>query len=224
MGSRYCPDCAEAQRELREAKRRARNVRKRKPCRRCGKVKQAGRRHLCDRCQAAEKAPRTCRDCSTVVPGHRRLCEPCRLRVERARRARYRARIHADPVRSEALRASQREWCRNRPARQTVVLDRGPRLLPGLPLAAALYEAGVAASGLEVVLELAGVNARTAYGWRTGRAVRVQTADQVLTRMGWAWHDIWNPERWRGLYSPAQWVDVVDVVCQAMTGERLIAP
>lgn len=90
-------------------------------------------------------------------------------------------------------------------------------------MAAALYEAGVVAAGLEVALEQAGVNARTAYAWRTGRDVRVQIADQVLTRMGWVWTEIWDPERWRGLYSPAQWVDVVDVVSHAMTGERLIA-
>jgi hypothetical protein len=97
-GKRICVDCQDVAQELREAKKRARKILKRKPCEACGKPKGANRKSYCNVC--AEKRAADKISCTACGERPRRAsgtqyCEICWAYAQRRKRNRARARSKA---------------------------------------------------------------------------------------------------------------------------------
>ena len=141
--------------------------------------------------------------------GHRRAAERWRkTEGYRESKRRYKRRVQADPKRREAYNENQRMAYRLRRERKGLpVKDPGP--IPGhagpeIPLGPlfAAVEAlrerlgiRIEGSGDEYVMfcERLGVSDRTLREWRQDKRnmVRLSTADQILTGVGWNWFDVY---------------------------------
>jgi hypothetical protein len=206
----YCDECHELKEWQWRQRKIARQRAARKPCRTCGGIKpQGSRSKYCGRCTPANRRRRCA--CGVVLERPRaRKCEPCLAasRREQAERNRTWARRVAA---GEHVPRPQGPRRRPRRAPQGV----GHRSLPAAPMAAFVRrrldmakrehlrvgygEAGVFTD--EGILGRWGVSDRTVRDWEAGlrATVNPRKADEVLTRMGAGWWEVWEPERFPDL-------------------------
>jgi transposase len=97
--------------------------------------------------------------------------------------------------------------------------------VPSAPLAAAVQHV-MARDAIDdlTACSRAGVPPRTVWAWRTGErpTARLDTADGVLLGLDLLWWEVYNPAVASSLYSPLEWIDVVDSAARAWTGEGCI--
>lgn len=220
---KFCDECQRVEHEAHEARQRARLVLERKACWGCWGPKGPGRRHYCERCQRERSAPRVCPEdgCRNEVPKHCKICPVCVERKKRERRAALNARRDADPAaRAEYLRYHRDRYRETgyRP-RERVFGERRVRI-PAEPLAHALFAACPRGEFVTFAASL-GLSDRTVRAWRDdGQQADLSVADRILGLMCWNWFEVWDPERWPDLYTPAEWVEVVAEVAAIFPGER----
>ncbi len=242
LSMRYCDECAPVIKEAQQIRRRARCALKRKPCWGCGKPKGSGRRVYCDPCQTRRAAPRVCPEpgCENVLLPRKKACEPCKARKQLERRADYLRKMRADPERHEHFKAYYRAYHHNVAKKRKRSKKERVTWVACSPLAAALYieagrdwqnrtnlgreeDGGPMEDRVGGVAARAGVNPRTVSAWFGERKkIKWEVADAVLLNMDWHWWDVYDPELASALYSPLEWIDVVDQACKAWTGERCL--
>lgn len=177
------------------------------------------------------------------------LCKPCRREAQRmlywtnpthrqraidgsAKRLRE---TLADDCRAAEYRARHRAWNRvyreRRRRGEATSTRRSTRgnasTFPSLPAApfvhylARHFDGGnwKAAAG-----EATGIAKRTIYAWWEGERDRVafDMLDTALVSLGLMWWEVYDPADAPELYSPLEWIDVIDEAARAFEGEGVV--
>lgn len=160
----------------------------------------------------------------------RRARDPERERaLSRARNARYRERLRADPARHEALKEAMRIDSVIRRQSLGLATGNGVRRLDGTPRARRCVSAAPLAWAVEgwdfaALAERAGVSERLLRAWRNRerRSTWWDTADRVLLALDRFWWEVFDPAcAPAGLFSGERSRDLVGWLEAALTAQEL---